>query len=528
MNKFFQLKEDEQRYICSVIPYQEAIKYFTKNGKEFSKIKPGFRASSLSKEDVSKLLFTYANKPFISNFIDKKIKYWLSEISECYNKRINNGESKYIALINTLPSSYFDDNIRLYFKLSGDDIPDEHIAILSSIIKIDKDNKDQKTKLENIIKEKDNEINGLRIHLDEYEQEIITFKGKLTRMVKDNEDYRINNNVQLETLQKKMHEYEKKYDNILDMNKAHLVRIGNMETRLEQVEKEKANLAQLKNNQVEPNVQSHKIEIDIISNHPKRPKNLIEFKEYLGYNLEAYGVSISQINILKEHLSQILFIGVPIVVNRLAGINLARCVANTLINKSSYSLLTYDKNIKINDVIDFVSSSDRVICLDNFIGNCNETLMIPVLENCKNKIVFMTMAYDGTMRHISKEFLKYVCYLNVNHILELGKNINISEDPSMFEEIDCDSSPNFSNQRFSRILQVIMEEVGYPKSVIKIKSNYVSDEEILCQILAFDVLPYCLDVLQINPYNVSERLIKYAGDSGRCPYKQLFKEWFDK
>lgn len=528
MNKNFQLTEEELRYICSVIPHQEAIKYFTKNGKEFGKIRPGFRASSLSKADVIKLLFTCAHRSFISDFIDKSITHWLSEISKCYNEKIGNGEQKYIALINTLPFSYFADNIALYFKLSADDIPGEHIAILSAIIKIVKENSVQQSELKNINKEKDCEIYKLWKRLEKNEQESIIIKDKLTKKVNDYEDNRRINNAQLETLTMKMQENEQKYESIQNINKSYLVRMSDLETRLEKIEKERTLFSE-SIIQVEPMVQFPQYEINNTTNSPKKPKNMMEFMEYLGYNLECYGVSNPETStILKAHLSHILFNGVPIVINRLAGINLARCVANTLTNKSSNSMLTYDKNISIDDVKAFVSSSDRVICLDNFIGNCNETLLIPVLESCKDKIVFMTIAYDGTLRHISQEFLKYVDYLNVNHIPELSRNAKTNEDPSLIEEIDYDPVTNSTNERFSMILQVIMEEVGYPRSAIEHRINCVSDEEILCQILAFDVLPYCSDVLQNHPYYISERLIKYAGGSGKCPYKQLFKEWFDR
>ena len=48
---------------------------------------------------------------------------------------------------------------------------------------------------------------------------------------------------------------------------------------------------------------------------------------------------------LKEHLSKILFQGIPILVNRATGINIMRCVANTLIGQSTINTLVYNDEI---------------------------------------------------------------------------------------------------------------------------------------------------------------------------------------
>ena len=47
MNNFLLLSEEEYKKMCSVIPHNIIVGYFQKNPKEFSKIRPGFRASAL-------------------------------------------------------------------------------------------------------------------------------------------------------------------------------------------------------------------------------------------------------------------------------------------------------------------------------------------------------------------------------------------------------------------------------------------------------------------------------------------------
>lgn len=75
MNYLSLLTEEEVHYICSVIPLQDSVYYFKKYPKDFAKIMPGFRATSIkSQERVSGVLYRNRNQPFISSFIEKHIR----------------------------------------------------------------------------------------------------------------------------------------------------------------------------------------------------------------------------------------------------------------------------------------------------------------------------------------------------------------------------------------------------------------------------------------------------------------------
>jgi hypothetical protein len=69
-------------------------------------------------------------------------------------------------------------------------------------------------------------------------------------------------------------------------------------------------------------------------------------------------------------------------------------------------------------------------------------------------------------------------------------------------------------------------ELDFRQSLVERYCSYVKNEDDLCRLLAFEILPYCTDVLQINPYNISNQLNKYAGHAGRCPIKNLLLGWF--
>ncbi|MDU0332817.1 hypothetical protein RW092_21850, partial [Paenibacillus sp. 3LSP] len=262
----------------------------------------------------------------------------------------------------------------------------------------------------------------------------------------------------------------------------------------------------------------------------KCPSDMNEFKDYLGYNLSNIGVNYKAeyFTLLIMHLSKTLFYGVPTIVNRATGMNIIKCVSNTLIGKPTVSTLSYRNDITGDKIDRFLQTADRVACLDNFIGNYNETELIPILDKHRDKIIFLTVAYDRTLYYLSKEFMRYFNYLNLNRIGVLSVVTELTEDPSIIQEHRYTAQFERENNRYRNIFRGIVKELGYPHSLIEHFSQSIDNESDLCCVLAFNVLPYCVDVLHINPYNTSDRLLKYAGPDGRCTQKQLLLGWFSQ
>ncbi len=171
MNYLPMMTEDEVRYVCSVIPIQESKEYFKHYPKDFAKVMPGFRATSLTQEQSCNILVQKRNRPFISSFIEKHISRWLDEIGAAINEKIEAGESKESALLQTLPYSFFVDNINLYFKLTNEEYTDEFLSMLRASIKTVKgiivESGDLKSKL-NI---KIAEISHLELELERIQNE---------------------------------------------------------------------------------------------------------------------------------------------------------------------------------------------------------------------------------------------------------------------------------------------------------------------------------------------------------------------
>ena len=526
MNYLPQLTDDELYYICSVIPNKDTIAYFQQKPKEFSKIRPGFRANKISKLNISNLLFSYRNREFISFFIEKQISDWLSQIQEHFNNCMEDGDSKELALFRTLPFSFFADNIALYFKLINEEYSEEYIASLSAAVKAIKESNGKQEKLQKELKAKESDIKKLQT---EHELVKANLEGTCTKL---NE-----HSAEIKTLKRSISDLEKLKAVVKNDKEV----IASLKAKIQEQEgtmqKLRAELSDARDSsqQLEAQIraelekqQAAKISKQKSAQKPKCPSDIEEFKDYLGYNLENIGVPTSSeyFALLKEHLSKILFQGIPVVVTRGVGTTLMKCVANALIGQSNVKTLAFSKDLSIEEIDSFLSSAGRVVCLDNFIGNYNETELLPLFDNHRDKVIFLTVAYDRTMHYVSGEFLRYYQYLNLNRITALSTNAKLTEDPSMVEEVEFEPQGLSPDNRYSSLLRKMLGEFGFHQSIVEQKCVAISDEQDLCRILAFDVLPYCVDVLQVEPYNTSERFLKYAGDVGRCRYKKLFKGWF--
>jgi len=527
MNYLSLLTEEEVHYICSVIPLQDSVYYFKKYPKDFAKVMPGFRATSIkSQERVCGVLYRNRNQPFISSFIEKHISRWIIEIQENVNKCIEDGDSKELAYIHTFPLSFFAGNVALYFKLVEDKHPEEYVALLSSMTIEIKNATEKHEKLQKILETQETDIEQLKKELSSSKLDLKDARANLNE--RSAEIKKLKQSVsQLEKLRTVV-QYAEEDTKLLKS------KIQEQENTIQQLQ---ADLTGSKDicKQLEDQIrakfekqQAIKIAKQQAAQKVKCPSDIEEFKDYLGYNLENIGIPTNSdfFGLLKGHLGNILFQGVPVIVNRSAGLLLMKCVANALAGYPNVQMLSFKDGILMDDVDCFLSCTERIVCLDNFIGNCNETELLVLLGGHKDKVIFLTVAYDGTLRYVSKEFLRYVHYLNLNRIEAFSAIAELTEDPSTVEEVYCIPQGAIANNRFSNLLRRILGELGFPQGLLVQRCATVSNEQDLCRMMAFEILPYCVDVLQISPYNTSECFIKYAGNAGRCLYKNLFMEWF--
>jgi hypothetical protein len=527
MNYLTLLADDEVRYICDIILYKEIIGYFKRNPKEFNKICKGFRATSLSEDRAIQLLMVNANSNhFISSFLENHIDMWLSQIKSHYDGRIKSGDTQTAALLNTLPFSVFSDNISIYLKLTSLDLSGDVIDMLREAVLIIKTADTERQKLEHESNNKDSSIKQLQSESRKLSSDLEKAKGKIKNSIDESN-----------ILKRKIVELEKSAG-VAAQDQA---LITSLQTELqscrETIRKLRVDMStatkarQELESQIREEIEKQQADQELASTTAataKCPSDLDELRDYLNYNLKNIGVDASAeyFPLLLKFLSKVLFQGTPILINRVTGINLMTCLSNALLGHQNIKTLQYDAGISQDDIKNFLSSCERIAHLDNFIGNYNETELLPLLEGYQNKIVFLTVAYDRTLFYISQEFLKYCQYINLNRIGALSVKVNLTEDPSILTEVDCDPRGAFPESRYSLLLREILCELDFNKGFSEQVCSSILDEQDLIQILAFIVLPYCADVMKNSPFNMSERLLKYAGERGRCPNRDLLRRWF--
>ena len=527
MSYLSMLTEGEIMYVCSVIPLKESVQYFKRNPKDFAKVMPGFRPTSLKNQDqVSLLLYRSRNQFFISSFIEKHISRWLAEIQEAIELKIDKGESKESAWIQTLPFSYFVDNIRIFFKLIGEELPNQYVSIISSSIKKIKDLDDSQQKLEVELHTKKSEVMRLEDDIRYFQFEL---KGARNALSERSSEIKLLKRTCADLL---------KLEGVISSREQEIVelkkKIQMCDEYVQKLNKELSatiDAQQKLEKSIKEEVEQQRV-VKLIENatslYSSRPRDMEEFRDYLGYNLESMGVATDEgyYFLLKEYLCKILFRGKPVIISRIAGIALMRCVANTLVGSKNVATLSFSSDVTELQIDLFLSNESRIFCLDNFIGNYNETILLTICDKHRDKIIFLTTAYDRTLCYMPEEFWKYCNYLNLNRIEAFSYDNTLSEEPSTVDEINVSHQIITPDTRWSSLLKEMLDEFNMCSALSIYKSSLITDEESLCCLLAFDILPFCVDVLGISPFNISERLNKYAGDKGRCLYKELFRRWF--
>jgi uncharacterized protein YeeX (DUF496 family) len=521
------MSEEEMRYVCSVIPLQDSVLYFKRNPKYFAKIMPGFRATSLKNQgQVSGVLYRSRNQHFVFSFIESHISTWITDIGKAIEKHVEDGESMESALLKVLPHTYFVDNVELYFKLTEEEFSEDYISLLAESVK----------EMKKILLDFDaskSELLVKKVEIERLEAEIIGManeKSKYIKMLADSAEV-------IKSLQNENRYLGNFKDEVASLEQAIIKRNHDLQERENLIIQLKQNISSLRteHSQLEDRIRDEVIRQAQITKHrrsiptkPKRPDDIDEFKDYLGYNLESIGIPTNDdcFSVLKDHLCEILFQGVPIIISKGTMASLTKCISNTLVETPIVPVMVFSNEVTDVEIVDFISQNCRVLCLDNFIGNYNETILISLCEKHRDKIIFLTVSYDHTLAYVPDELMVYCHYLNVNRIEALRGEKEIEEEPSSIVESAILDNFKKTDTRWSSLCNEILKELGIRGAVTAAKVFLVNSELSLCRLLIFDILPYCIDVLKITPFNISERLVKYAGDSGRCPYKTLIRRWF--
>lgn len=527
MSDFSILTDEEFGRICAAIPYGIIVGYFKKNPKEFARIRPGFRASAIKTDDAVKLMVKCRQNGFISSFVERIVKDWLSEISDAIADYQKDGETEISASIRALSQSYFADNNSAYFKLAETEFSDDDISLIQATIALVKDYEIKIHELEDKLNKSLQEIDECkrvnkiedskkRRQLEESASQIRKLKERVEELKKAESLYR--------EVQGELEKSKKDIERLNRLNASSIEKMTALQSEIEKINKERAELEVSVRKKLEDE-QKEELLAKVFTK-PLRPIDISEFLDYLCYNLENIGVKnesdLPIKDLLSFYIADTAFCGKPIVCDKLMSETLSGCIANALVGTSDVSRICFTADINEKTLREFLITSSRIIVIDNFLGNFNETILLSIIDDYKNKIVFLTYSYSKTLKFISEELFAFCNFIGATKVPALFAGSKTDEDPSTFDEEEYEPEWMYYANRYETILRNILKELNYCEKVVNAKILNISDERKMCEILVFDIIPYCFEVRSINPLNYSRTLQKYMQKSH---YSKLLERW---
>lgn len=378
-------------------------------------------------------------------------------------------------------------------------------------------------------------INEKEKEVSDYLANTLELKAKVTSAEEDIETWKN----QVRTREKQLFKYKAEQATLLRTKDTDKKQIKELQTALEQslnaekIYKEQLKLLQLENS-AEINIISESVASKKCSDNEKKmplhPENMDDFIEYFSYNLENLGLDQNEDGVIDflNYIKKILFQGIPLLIKRGPGINIANSLANTLYGVPLAAHMLYKKGLGVKEVEEFLeNTADRVVCLDGFIGNCNVLELIPVLEQHRNKIIILTYMFEKTLTFVPHEILSYVYFINLDMFSGILRIKDITEEPTEIKEKAYENKEyTRTNTRLKKIFQEIACECGIELSTALTMADMIEDENQLNEILMFTLLPYVSKVFGKNSYNSSKRLQRYAGESGVSLKKDIIMRWF--
>ena len=676
MNYLEIMTPEEIEYICSVIPQNKVVEYFKHNSKHFSQLAPGFRAKSFERNilNISEFLMKHHKSDFISSFIEKVISMWMEQIKDVIQSHTNEGVDYEIALLKTLPISYFKDNVKLFVKLNTDEENVSNPTMLQHAIKEITNQSTKNSDLISQLKESEATINRLKSNIINLENKSENDQSTIQNLKKENRNHKSlieeqgkrilatdnklkkevekRNTLQLDfnqrskdkakelrkansDLQKikqehadalrdiekkvqtikelqeqverckrrtevleeevaKSNELQNRYDSILNEldskeekikqlleqiqeNDRFLDEIGEeldkikqvAENRAEEIEDltRKLNASEELSNTINGSEQNNKglqelekivlsfwealegykgthpeslISISSATNtlpripdthypptRPRMPIDMTEFKQRLRdflHSSRTFPDANSLHSLFLDFVCDIIFCGVPIVITRNSSESLVRGIAVALSGNPNYQKLEYMDGITTDRIHHFISDAGRIVVIDNFIGNYNETLLMPLLEKHKDKIIFITTATNRSLNYVSDEFLRYFIYLNCEIVEPIVSNQVIENHENPIEEMEREDTGGIFGERYLKTMIEITRELTIPQSLAAFSCGKLKNHDDIYKMLVFSILPYSRFVKRDSPFSMSQKLTRYVDRRQHCAIDEV-KGW---
>ncbi len=541
-------KEDELEYIVNVIPRTHAISYLKKNSKGFNNIKPGFRAVGLPDNQLYQLLYKelQKNNDFIVTFVLAFLENSLKEISDAYKIECKSRDEA-TALIYTLNNCYFRDRISIYFKLINKEVSQAEINNIVAAMDILRESINQQNTMRNDLESKRKQIEALTKDIEELNSSKTRRKKEMDSIVSKNnelqteitasstQNYELNEkiakyleenqqlNKTVDEISKKLKSKEIELQKLMEEKEDLSIQLSSQiqynQEQLQKIDELEETLEEFKTLSVQIETNNDVWKVSSSAGKYYCPEDKEEFQELISYYIEDSGITDGK-TLLISYITRIAFAGKPIVGNRQDCQFLVSCLSNVLTHGESKTL-NFSDSITLNDISNVLNSDCRIVYLDNFIGNFNETVMYSLLEKYRNKIIVISAMFDRTFNYVGSEFLSFCYYFNISRLKHL---VDFNFDATHVEEKECIPTAEILQNAPTLALRSILKELNFSKGAMRNIMINIETHEDTIGILAFCVIPFLIDVSSINPYDRSQRLNEYCNKNRNI---DLLNRWFE-
>lgn len=185
MNYIDLLTQEEKPILCRIITGRDFKELFKRNEQEFSKIRKGFRAKSLTEQQALSIAIVNVDKPFIAMWVNTRVDIWLKEIQGNIEELEEEGSTHDIALASTMLDSVFANNVDLYLKLAGKTMDADARSKLHERMESIKSERARNAEVADRIKVLEEEKRHLLDQIAAAQQSVNTIKAEYERKIQE-------------------------------------------------------------------------------------------------------------------------------------------------------------------------------------------------------------------------------------------------------------------------------------------------------------------------------------------------------
>lgn len=260
------------------------------------------------------------------------------------------------------------------------------------------------------------------------------------------------------------------------------------------------------------------LEIKNKHNNTYYVKDVESLNDEIEYAIQDAKISDGK-ELLQAYLTRIYYLNKPIVGNR-KDCDFILKLYSHMFNRERYSYIVFHEEIKLAEIYFALEKSERVVYLDNFIGNYNETILFSLLNCYKDKIFIISAVYDKMFMYLPDDFLRDCSYINLTRF-QLTDNIQFNIEQC--EEYEFNKPYEICDNAATSAMLSILKDLNIPNTVRGELIQNIHGHLDVGAVLTFSVLPYLVDVKGRDPFAESERLLQYYEKNKNS---KLTLKWF--